>query len=193
MTVKGDDLAIIVMDLEWTAWDGAFQRRWSAPGEEMEIVQIGAVKLADTPNLEELDAFEVLVRPRINPKLDSYFTNLTGITQDCLNREAMDLKPALAQFAEFTGPATDFLGFGDELSHIVHNCQLYGMKTPLAHCRCGDVRPQVMAMAGLTKVPNSSDLPDILDFEPPGVMHQGLADSRCVAEALRRARVKGQF
>ena len=88
--MKGDDLAIIVMDLEWTAWEGSWQRHWSGPGEEMEIVQIGAVKLADTSGLEELDAFEILVRPRINPKLDGYFTDLTGITQDRLDREGVD-------------------------------------------------------------------------------------------------------
>ena len=68
--MKGDDLALIVMDLEWTAWEGARQRTWSGPGEEMEVVQIGAVRLADTPGLEELGAFEILVRPRINPTLE---------------------------------------------------------------------------------------------------------------------------
>ena len=26
-----------IMDLEWTSWEGASERRWSGPGEEMEI------------------------------------------------------------------------------------------------------------------------------------------------------------
>lgn len=191
--MKGEDSGIIVMDLEWTAWDGARWRHWSGPGEEMEIVQIGAVKLADTPLLEELASFEVLVRPRINAKLDPYFTELTGISQDHLDREGMDLKEALRQFAAFTGPAVDFMGFGDELVHIKTNCQLYGLANPLAGCRCQDPRPSVMKMAGLSTVPNSSDLPEILGFTPPGEMHQALADSRCVAEALRRLRQQGSF
>ncbi|PIW26090.1 MAG: exonuclease [Rhodospirillales bacterium CG15_BIG_FIL_POST_REV_8_21_14_020_66_15] len=191
--MKGDDLAIIVMDLEWTAWDGSRHRHWSGPGEEMEIVQIGAVKLADTPGLEELAAFETLVRPRINPRLAPYFTNLTGITQDRLDREGVDLKDALCQFAGFVGPATDFLGFGDELSHVRVNCQLYGIADPVAHCRCDDVRGPVMELLGIQRVPNSSDLPALMGFTPPGAMHQGLADSRCVAEALRRARKAGRF
>ncbi|MEQ8806032.1 MAG: exonuclease domain-containing protein [Rhodospirillales bacterium] len=191
--MKGDDLALIVMDLEWTAWDGSRQRNWTGVGEEMEIVQIGAVRLADTPALEELGAFELLVRPRINPTLDRYFTDLTGITQDRLNRDGMDLKDALAAFADFAAPATGIYGFGDEMSHIITNCQLYGMANPLARHRCDNVCPAVKAVLGTDKTPNSSDLPGLMGFTPPGAMHQGLADSRCVAEALRRTRAAGRF
>ncbi|MEQ9558974.1 MAG: 3'-5' exonuclease [Rhodospirillales bacterium] len=191
--MKGDDLALIVMDLEWTAWEGSRQRTWSAPGEEMEIVQIGAVRLADTPALEELSAFEVLVRPRINPTLDRYFTDLTGITQDRLNRDGMDLKDALAAFADFVAPATGIYGFGDEISHIVTNCQLYGLANPFAPYRCNDVLSAVMTTLAVDQVPNSSDLPGLMGFAPPGAMHQGLADSRCIAEALRRVRKAGRF
>ncbi|MEP0336641.1 MAG: 3'-5' exonuclease [Alphaproteobacteria bacterium] len=191
--MRGDDHALIVMDLEWTAWEGARQRTWSGPGEEMEVVQIGAVRLADTPGLEELGAFEILVRPRINPTLDRYFTDLTGITQDRLDREGVDLKVALGEFAKFIAPSTEAFGFGDEFTHIVTNCQLYGLANPFADCRCDDVRAVVMAHLGVEWVPNSSDLPELMDFTPPGAMHQGLSDSRCVAEALRRARKVGRF
>lgn len=191
--MKGDDLTLIVMDLEWTAWEGSWQRHWTGPGEEMEIVQIGAVRLADTPALEELSAFEILVRPRINPTLDRYFTDLTGIVQDRLDRDGVDLKTALTEFAEFTGPSTAAFGFGDEFTHIVTNCQLYGLANPFADCRCDDVRTAVMSTLGIDRVPNSSELPGLMDFPPPGAMHQGLADSRCVAEALRRTRKAGLF
>ena len=154
--MKGDDLALIVMDLEWTAWEGSSQRHWTGPGEEMEIVQI-------------------------------------GITQDRLDRDGVDLKTGLGEFAEFIGPSTEAFGFGDEFTHIVTNCQLYGLANPFADCRCADVRPAVMAHLGINWVPNSSELPGLMDFTPPGAMHQGLADSRCVAEALRRARKAGRF
>ncbi len=191
--MRGDDQALIVMDLEWTAWEGSWQRHWAGAGEEMEIVQIGAVRLADTPALEELGAFEILVRPRINPTLDRYFTDLTGITQDRLDREGVDLKVALGEFAEFIGSSTGAFGFGDEFIHIVTNCQLYGLANSFASYQCDDVRSVVMATLGIDQVPNSSGLPALMGFTPPGAMHQGLADSRCVAEALRRARKSGQF
>ena len=46
---------IAVMDLEWTAWEGSKERRWNGPGEEMEIVQIGALKVKDDETLTETD------------------------------------------------------------------------------------------------------------------------------------------
>jgi len=192
--VKGDSADIIVMDLEWTSWEGARKRHWSGPGEEMEIVQIGAVKLADRDGLPEIDAFEVMVRPRINPRLDPYFISLTEITQARLDREGIDLKPALNAFTAFVGDAADFYGFGDELWYFENNCQLYGLANPLAGRSCGDVRTGVLR--GFDSVPrgvNSSDLPKLLGFQVPGTAHQGLSDSRCVAEALRRLRRLGKF
>jgi hypothetical protein len=36
----------VVADLEYTAWEGALARGWSAPGDFREIVQIGAVRVA---------------------------------------------------------------------------------------------------------------------------------------------------
>ncbi|MEK9670966.1 MAG: 3'-5' exonuclease [Rhodospirillaceae bacterium] len=191
--MTGAKLPIIVMDLEWTAWDGSRARCWSGPGEEMELVQIGAVKLADTPSLNEIDAFEILIRPRINPTLDQYFLDLTGITQKQVDREGMDLRVGLAMLCDFVGDVRDLYGFGDETLHIVVNCRLYGMVNPLAYCRGVDVRPEVIDLIGVDRVPNSSELPGLMGFDPPGAIHQGLADSRCVAEALRRLRADGKF
>jgi hypothetical protein len=57
---------ITVFDLEYTAWECSMARQWMTPGEYREVVQIGAVKL-DADTFAEVDAFDVLVRPRINP------------------------------------------------------------------------------------------------------------------------------
>lgn len=192
--MRGDDVCIIVMDVEWTAWDGARERWWSGPGEEMELVQIGAVKLIDNDALNEIDAFEVLVRPRINPTLDRYFVDLTGITQERLDREGQDLKPVLAQFNSFLGDAPDLYGFGDELWIVHRNCQLYGLEDPFLGQACNDIRAPVLNhLADGNLAWNSSDLPRVLGFQAPGTAHQALADSRCIAEALRRMRQAGRF
>lgn len=192
--MKGDAAEIIVMDLEWTAWEGAHRRHWSAPGEEMEIVQIGAVRLSDSDGLPETGAFEILVRPRINPRLDPYFVNLTGITQAQLDREGMDLRVALDRFRHFSGDGTEVMGFGDELSIVASNCQLYGMRNPFEGTVCGNVRPLVLTgFKEISEDLDSSDLPIALGFRKPGIAHQALSDSRCVAEALRRLRAAGKF
>ena len=79
--MAGPDI-FAIMDLEWTSWEGAHQRQWSGPGEEMEIVQIGALKIKDDETLTETDSFDVLVTPRINPGLSDYFIQLTAITRN---------------------------------------------------------------------------------------------------------------
>ena len=76
---------MVIYDSEWTSWDRACARAWLGPGEEKELVQIGMVKLADTPNLEEIEQFEVLIQPQINPVLSDYFINLTGTIEDILD------------------------------------------------------------------------------------------------------------
>lgn len=192
--MKGDDLPIIVMDVEWTAWEGSRARHWSGPGEEMEIVQLGAVKLTDTVGLPEIASFEVLVKPRINPNLDPYFIDLTGITQERLDRTGVDLCEAVIEFADFIGDSAEVFGFGNELLCIDHNCQLYGMQRRINSARGVNIRGQVIDH--LDAVPRSVDschLPGLLKFEPPGAEHQALADSRCIAEALRRLRAIDKF
>ena len=46
-------------------------------------MQIGAVKL-DGASFEILGEFDVLVRPRVNPRVSPYFERLTGISNDLL-------------------------------------------------------------------------------------------------------------
>ena len=72
---------ITIFDLEYTAWECSMARHWLTPGEFKEVVQIGAVKL-DADSFAILDEFDMLVRPRINPRLSPYFEKLTGITSE---------------------------------------------------------------------------------------------------------------
>jgi inhibitor of KinA sporulation pathway (predicted exonuclease) len=64
----------IVTDLEATCWEGRPHH------DEMEIIEIGAVKL-DLSRARLTDAFSSLVRPRLHPALSEFCTRLTGITQ----------------------------------------------------------------------------------------------------------------
>ena len=99
---------IAVYDLEYTSWEGAHQRDWSGPGEHMEIVQIGAVKLDGGKELKEIGGFEILVRPSINPRLSDYFTGLTGIEQADIDGNGRilnsDVNPVLDAIVSLTVP-----------------------------------------------------------------------------------------
>ena len=116
---------ITVFDLEYTAWECSMARQWMTPGEYREVVQIGAVKLnADT--FAEIDAFDVLVRPRINPQLSPYFQNLTGITPEAVTRGGVDFADAYARFLNFAGDAP-IAAFGRDEQVLLDNLRLYGI------------------------------------------------------------------
>jgi inhibitor of KinA sporulation pathway (predicted exonuclease) len=114
----------VIFDLEFTAWEGSMQSRWTRPGEHTEVVQFGAVKL-DAESLKEVGCFEMLVRPRINPVLSDYLVALTGVTNEAVAARGVDFITAYRAFLDFVGDARAFAHGRDDLI-IAGNLKLYG-------------------------------------------------------------------
>lgn len=178
---------IVVFDTEFTTWEGAWQRGWSAPGEYREIVQIGAVKLEADAAMAEIATLELLVRPRLNPVLSDYFVKLTGITQAEVDRRAIGFAEALATFAAFVGESTvAAYCFGSDADVLAENCRFNNLAFPFAGSLFQDAGPRICTHIGREwRTFYSSDLPEIMGFPRPGQAHHGLGDARCVAQALR--------
>jgi len=174
----------VVYDLEYTSWEGAFERRWSKPDEHREIIQVGAV-LVDAEFLE-LGHFRTLVRPRLNPLLSDYVTALTGITQAELIRYGIDLNEAFGRLWELGQPGLPFLSNGDDSGVIAENCRLAGLDNPFLG-RTVDVHDELLAASGQTRL-FSADLPRLFGLGDVGRGHDALADARAVAGALARVR-----
>jgi len=172
----------VVYDLEYTSWEGAWARGWSGPGEYREIVQIGAVRV--DADYRELDCLSLLVRPRINPILSAYFTDLTGITQAAVDNDGIDIAPALDQLLRFAAPDLMLLSNGADAAVIAENCRLASIDDRFAG-RTGDVYPQFLAATGRNHL-FSADLPKLFGLEDCGRGHDALADARAVAGALAK-------
>ena len=122
---RGQHLAsptITVFDLEYTAWECSMARRWLAPGEFKEVVQIGAVRM-DADSFKVLAEFDVLVRPRINPILSPYFEKLTGITTAMVARTGCDFEMAYGRFLNFAG-TSPIAAFGRDERVLEGNMRL---------------------------------------------------------------------
>jgi inhibitor of KinA sporulation pathway (predicted exonuclease) len=191
---------LAVLDTEITAWEGSLARRWSGPGEAMEIVEIGAVKLDAGRGMAELESFEALVRPRINPALDAYFVRLTGITQADVDARGTDFATALAAFVRFLGRDGAGGGVGAVVSTgsdgfaIEENCRLNGLAFPFARGLFHDITDDLARMLGRERrAVESSGLPELLGFPRPGPAHRALADARCVACALAVLQGRGRL
>jgi inhibitor of KinA sporulation pathway (predicted exonuclease) len=119
-------LEAVVFDTEFTAWEGSMVRRWMAPGEYREIVQIAGLRVG-TGDWQVRNSFHILVRPRINSLLSAYFEKLTGIRNADVADQGVDFEIALRRFLEFVGGAPT-LSFGGDDAILAENIRLYGLK-----------------------------------------------------------------
>ncbi len=175
----------VVFDLEYTAWQGSRERGWSGPGELREIVQIGAVRLDPRDGWRETAALDLLVRPRVNPRLSVYFVALTGIDQARLDRHGMPPAAAIAAFAEFCRGDRAYC-WGDDGRIIKNNLELNTIPDPFEPDQLVDLRTWLCGRLGLdTNGLSSGDLPAALGSAAAGPAHDALADARAIAIGLR--------
>jgi inhibitor of KinA sporulation pathway (predicted exonuclease) len=180
---------ITVFDLEYTAWECSMARRWLAPGEFREVVQIGAVRL-DADSFKLLAQFDVLVRPRINHGLSSYFENLTGITSAMVARDGVDFAIAYERFLDFAGTGP-IAAFGRDEKVLEDNIRLYGLKPlrplPLFY----DLRGWFAALGIDPRGLHSCDLAPALGLAFTGRSHNALDDACSIAGAMAVMATRG--
>jgi inhibitor of KinA sporulation pathway (predicted exonuclease) len=169
----------VIFDLEFTAWEGSVESRWSRPHEHTEVVQIGAVKL-DAASLKEVDAFEILVQPRVNPVLSDYLVQLTGITNAALQQRGVDFISAYSAFLDFVGGARAFAHGRDDLI-LAGNLQMYGWAGVLPLPAYANGVPWFAAQGIDLKGKRACDVAEAAGAVFEGRKHDALADARCVA------------
>ncbi len=91
----------IIYDTEYASWKGFIDLPIDdEKRKKAEIVQIAALKI----NLDDLsiaDEFNCYIKPHFEPNLTEYFTNLTGLTDELLDREGTDFMTAYGRFLHF--------------------------------------------------------------------------------------------
>lgn len=179
----------VIFDLEFTAWEGSMESRWTRPGEYTEVVQIGAVKL-DAASLKQVDSFEMLVRPRVNPVLSDYLVALTGITNEALAARGVDFIIAYRSFLDFVGEARTWAHGRDDLIFL-DNLKLYGWEQALP------LPPYSNAVSWFTeqgidlKGKRACDVAEAAGAVFEGRKHDALADARGVAAGFAALIAKG--
>lgn len=171
-----------VFDLEFTAWEGSQQRRWSLPGERTEVVQIGAVKL-DAESLLVVDSFDMLVQPRLNPVLSDYLIALTGITNEELKSRGVDFITAYRAFVEFVGDDVIW-AFGRDDSIFAENIKMYGWQKTLTVPPYRNVIPWFAEHGVDLKGKHACDVAEAAGAQFEGQPHNALADAGGVARGM---------
>jgi inhibitor of KinA sporulation pathway (predicted exonuclease) len=186
---RGRRTAAVVFDLEFTAWEGSRQRRWSLPGERTEVVQIGAVKL-DAETLRVLDEFEILVQPRLNPRLSDYLITLTGISNEALASRGVDFVSAYRAFLDFVGPS-HIWAFGRDELIFADNLKLYGWEKVLPIPPYHNVIPWFAENGVDLAGKHACDVAEAAGAVFEGRRHDALADAHGVALGLATLIAKG--
>ncbi|NBE53677.1 3'-5' exonuclease [Streptomyces boluensis] len=187
--------AFVLFDLEFTSWPGALEEDWSAPGQLREIVQIGALRLGEDYSV--VDEFDMLVRPVVNPRLSPYFTELTGIGQEAVDRDGVPPARALGEFLGFCA-GSSVLSYGNDMVVLGENVGWarargeaveHGILAP----RFLNVRPWLNHVAPATAPANVGRLWQVLGLPRPraGAEHSALFDCYSFAAALRHLRGTG--
>lgn len=119
----------VVVDFEATCTEDNFDTEFRA---KQEIIEFG-ICVVDSVNLEIINKQSVFVKPVFNPKLTSFCTNLTGITQNQVDN-GLPFVVALERFKEtLTDYNIDtFCSWGDfDWKLLAKNCVLHKQINPL--------------------------------------------------------------
>ena len=117
---------LIILDLEYTAWQGSLERRWSGLGEHREVVQISCLSFSSLKYIHDIHIFSRLVKPKINPVLSHYFTDLTGITQDTIDSHGLEYTTAYEDLKRIMSNGI-YCSWGEDVEVLNENHRLYKM------------------------------------------------------------------
>ena len=173
----------ILFDTEFTAWEGSKERGWTGPNEYKEIVQIGAIKV-ETKTLAELDSFQILVKPKINPVLSDYFINLTGINQDEVDKEGVDFSTAVAGFKEWCQNLPLYC-FGSDARILEENCKLLSISFPFLPTQFNNIKDFFKSYGVPADNYYSSTIVEFFNVAPSRQGHDSLNDVRTLLDALK--------
>jgi inhibitor of KinA sporulation pathway (predicted exonuclease) len=185
----GKPAHVVIFDLEFTAWEGSMDSRWTRPGELTEVVQIGGVKL-DAASLKEVAAFEMLVKPRVNPILSDYLVALTGIDNEQLAARGVDFITAYRAFLDFTAASHAWAHGRDDLI-LAGNLKLYGWDRVLPLPSYSNAVPWFTAQGVDLKGKRACDVAEAAGAVFEGRKHDALADARGVAAGFTAMIGKG--
>lgn len=181
------------MDLEW---NDAYCKKIN--GFVNEIVEIGAVKLDEQFN--EVDRFSIIVRSAITNRLSARFKELTGMTNEQMQR-GVPFSKALSEYKKWVGEDSITLTWSNsDLHTLYHNCVNFigdykaaeiGKYVDLQKYFQYELSLKGESQKNQISLSNAAILFGI-DFETES-LHRALDDSYIAAAILRKCYVKERF
>jgi inhibitor of KinA sporulation pathway (predicted exonuclease) len=170
----------VIVDTEYTTWEGALESGWAGEGQHREIVQVAAI--AVDASFRETAKLDILVRPAINGALSPLFVKLTGIGQTKVDAEGVTFADALYAFHRFAGTDPIVCMNADE-AVFRENCELSEMVFPFPSS-WHRLRPFLENRGVDLTAMSSGDLHRLTANPLQGHVHNALHDVRSMAHWL---------
>jgi GrpB-like predicted nucleotidyltransferase (UPF0157 family)/inhibitor of KinA sporulation pathway (predicted exonuclease) len=164
---------LIVLDLEATCWE-----KGQTP-ERMETIEFGAVKLDS--RLKPAGDYAGLVRPKAEPQLSDFCTQLTSIQQGMVDK-ADPFPRALENFRRWIGPGLWRLASWSayDLHQLCRDCARNGVLMPAELERHVDLQALHALLRGIP-VQTTAEALARENLPAAGPAHRALYDARSVA------------
>lgn len=179
----------VVFDLEWTAWEGSMERKWTGPDEYREMYDIGAV-LVTSENFDIKGKYRQLVRLELVSELPEYSVKLTGITQKETEENGVPFSDMVRAFKEFAGERQIYCwGTGDP-DVLAENCKLKRVSNPFSQSQFRNMRDVFKEHGVPADSYFSSTIVEYFGERNKHTAHQGLDDALNIVEALKLLQAK---
>lgn len=166
----------IIYDLECTCWET------KAEQQEMEIIEIGALKLNEYG--EVLEVFSHLVRPKLHPVLSSFCQRLTSISQIEVNR-AESFPLVIDKFMDFIELEEDnywLCSWGNfDKRQLAQDCVLHDIETAWVDFHI-NIKQDYIRLKGFRQPIGLKKAVEREGFEFTGIHHRALADAENTAK-----------
>lgn len=187
------DGTVVLLDAEFTCWEGSLASSWSDPKHPAEMIEIGMIAY-DAGRKIETASFTSLIKPRMNPVLSDYCLNILPIIQTEVDSAPiyesvmLEISNLLEQH---TSPDSPTAAWGKiDRSHTTNQSERHGVSDPF------DTRPHIQvdelvrAALSITTQIEREDVRTRLNIEPITDRHRALADSAdLIAFDLALARI----
>ena len=185
---------IVIYDTEYWTDDGVLERSWKGIDDHLPVlIQIGAYRVLlenDLPVTKEWFSYiSPIGRNGKIIKLNDYFSNLTGITQENVNKEGKHPKIAIAEFFDFVGHRKIYSYGNDIADTFLPTCFVNDIKCPFHIHQEKDVR-HILRKSGMKISEITANRSGSIAQHLGVVMnhhheHNAMDDARSILEALR--------
>jgi len=178
-------MRLVVIDFEATClkngdYDAEFIKK-------QEIIEVGMC-IVEPEEVNTIHQVSLIVKPKFNPLLTDFCVELTGITQDHVDK-GLPFAEALAIMEIFFKPGDIFCAWGNfDASLLKKNCELHDIKNPCEDWPHINVKQFAVDWFGIEPC-GIKAICDMLGIPFQGQLHRGLNDASNIVNVLKQIQI----